>query len=318
MLNIEKIDKELSIAKYGLPRIGDANVIWTQIKSNSEVLRQAVKIRRNKSNSGYIVNGLAISEAILIDYRDVDQVAYNELIKSIYTNKDIARLVIDGAHNGGYSFLLMSLWNHNIKLTEEQKAFAVDEAMNKIGTIRYKKQKDEYSKRLEEQEITDDIITTIDIDRSVNPIGAKTKNEYNNYIFTMLSDTQVHGWGPFDIRYQILRNPNWTLEEKQKLIIDFWYDDETYDEYLEQWEWGIVNDNENFKGNPLPPFDKYELLNEWTYKMLFEFYGNKETTDRIWSEIEFCKQMHKLRPQQWEIKISPQKVLTQHIEQSKC
>ena len=50
MLNIEKIDKELSIAKYGLPRIGDANVIWTQIKSNSEVLRQAVKIRRNKSN----------------------------------------------------------------------------------------------------------------------------------------------------------------------------------------------------------------------------------------------------------------------------
>lgn len=318
MLNIEKIDNQLFRARFGLPRVGDANAIWNQIKNNLEVLREAVKVRRNKWNTGDIVNGLTISDSILIDYRDVDQVAYSELIKSIYTNKDIARLVIDGASNGGYSFLLMSLWNRSLKLTEEQKAFAVDEAMNKIGTTRYKKQRDEYSKKLDEQGITDDITTTIDIDRCINPIGAKAINEYFNYAFTMLSDTQAHGTGAFDIRYYILRNPNWTLEEKRKLIMDFWYDDETYDEYLEQWEWGIVNDNENFKGNPLPPFDKYELLNEWTYKMLFEFYGNKETTDRIWSEIEFCKQMHKLRPQQWEIKTSPQKVLTQHIEQSKC
>lgn len=30
--------------------------------------------------------------------------------------------------------------------------------------------------------------------------------------------------------------------------MDFWYDDETYDEYLEQWEWGIINDSVNYKG----------------------------------------------------------------------
>ena len=62
---------------------------------------------------------------------------YDKLVKSIYNNKDIARIVLDGYSNGGFSFLLMSLWNPTLKLTEEQKQFAVSEAMNKIGTVKY-------------------------------------------------------------------------------------------------------------------------------------------------------------------------------------
>ena len=69
---------------------------------------------------------------MLRDYQNVDEIAYNNLIKTIYTNTDIARIVINGASNGGYSFLLMSLWNENIKLTKQQKSFAVKEAMNKL------------------------------------------------------------------------------------------------------------------------------------------------------------------------------------------
>lgn len=316
MKNIEELENDLYIAKYAEPNMDDATTIWNEIKKNPEVLREAVKVRRNKWNNGDLVNCLTISDAMLIDYKDVDQVAYSELIKSIYTNTDIARLVLDGASNGGYSFLLMSLWNHDLKLNEEQKAFAVNEAMNKIGTTRYKKQSDEYSENLEKQGITDDITTTIDIGGCTNPIGAKAKNEYFNYTFATLSDTQAHGTGAFDIRYHILRNPNWTLEEKQKLIMDFWYDDETYDEYLEQWEWSVVNDNDNYKGEAFPPFDRYELFNEWSYEMLLEYYGNKETTDRIWEEMEFCRQMHQLRPQQWEKQYASQKILTQSNQQN--
>lgn len=315
MLDIEKIDNKLYIARYGIPRIGDANSIWNRIRGNSDVLLEAVKVRKNKWKNGDTVNGLAISDFMLVDYKNVNHVAYNELIKSIYTNRDIARIVVDGASNGGYSFLLMSLWNHNWVLTDEQKAFAVDEAMNKIGTTRYKKISSEYSKKLDEKGITDDVTTTIEIDGCVNPIGAKSKNEYFNYIFSVLSDTQAHGVGAFDIRYCILRNPNWTLEEKQKLIMEFWEDDETYDEYLEQWEWGVVNDAVNYKEGSLPPFDRYDLFNEWTYEMLLKYFGNKEITDRIWEEIDFCKKMHELRPQQWEIEIAPQKVLVQPFEQ---
>ena len=297
---LEKLDDQLYKARYGIPITGSFNEIWTKIKNNKEILREAVKTKRNKWNTKDIVKGITISESMLLDYENIDQSAYNELIKSIYTNKDIARIVIDGASNGGYSFLLISLYNHNLKLTDDQKAFAVNEAMNKIGTTRDKAQQEAYSKKLDDQKITDELTTTINIDGCINPIGAKTKSQYINNLLTMMSDTQVHGRGFFDIRYHILRNPNWTLEEKQKLIMDFWYDNDDYDEYLEQWEWSVVNDNENYKGELLPPFDKYDLFYTYTYEMLLEYYQDKKTTDRIWQEIQFCKQIHKLRPQQWE------------------
>lgn len=248
---------------------------------------------------------------MLIDYNSVDEVAYNNIINSIYTNTDIARIVTDGASNGGYSFLLMSLWNHNLKLTEEQKAFAGNEAMNKIGTNRWQQSEEEISKKLDDMGISDDNTTFINIDGYINPIGQKSGSQYMNYMFLILSQIQVHGIGEFDIRYLILRNPNWSLDEKQKLIMDFWCDDETYDEYLEQWEWEIINDSENFKDNPVSLLEKIDLY-EYTYDMLLKFYGDKETTDRMWDEIQFCKQMHQLRPQQWELEFAlKKKILVQ-------
>ena len=305
MENYEKVDNELYGALYGIPRKGNAEEIWNNIKENKELLSWAIKPRKDKFGQKDIVNGLAICDTILCDYEDIDKDIYQELVNLIYSNEQIARLVIDGASNGGYSFLLMSLWNHNLKLTEEQKAFAVNEAMNKIGTTRWQQDKKNFSNKLDEMGISDDDMTILDIDGCKNPIGRKSGSEYMNYMFASLSDTQAHGTGEFDIRYCILRNPNWTLEEKQKLIFDFYEDDETYDETLEQWEWEVVNDNENYKGEPLPPFDRYDLFNEWSYGMLFKFYGNKETTDRIWEEMEFCRQMHQLRPQQWEVEFAP-------------
>ena len=82
--------------------------------------------------------------------------------------------------------------------------------------------------------------------------------------------------------------------------MDFWADDSVYDEFLEQWEWGVVNDQANFKNQPVSLFEKIEMYN-YSYENLFHFYGDKKTTDRIWEEINFCKQMHELRPQQWEL-----------------
>jgi hypothetical protein len=313
MENFKKIDNEFYGSKYGLPRVGDPNELWRKIKENKELLSWSIKLTKDKFGERDIVNGLAICDSILVDYDGVDKDIYQELVNLIYSNEQIARIVQDGYSNGGFSYLLMTLWNPNLKLTDEQKKFAVNEAMNKIGTIKYKKEMEEYSKKLEEHGITDEITTTIDIDGCVNPIGAKTKNEYFNDVFCMLSDTQAHGSGVYDIRYNILRNPNWNLEEKQKLIMDFWYDDETYDEYLEQWEWGIVNDSANDSGEALPQFDKCEMY-EYSYEDLLKFYDDKDTTDRIWEEILFCKQMHQLRPQQWEVEYIKPKVLQKTIQ----
>lgn len=300
MVDIEKFDDELYLAAYGLPRVGNYEDIWNNIKSNPEILREVVKVRRDKHDQRDLVKGLAIAEAVLIDYESVDKVAYNDLIKNIYSNTDIARIVINGASNGGYSFLLMSLWNPNLKLNDEQKGFAVNEAMNKIGTTRWKERKEIFSKSLDAMGVSDDNTAFIDIDGSINPIGEKTGTEYFNYLVSSCSDAQAHGIGVFDIRYCILKNPNWNLAEKQKLIMDFWYDYEEYDEHLEEWEWNIVNDTANYKNEILPLISKDELY-EYTYDMLLNIYGNKKKADRIWEEIQFCKQMHELRPQQWEL-----------------
>lgn len=308
MQDFKQIENDLYGAIYGIPRKGDVNQIWDSIKSNDEMLAEAIKVEKDKLGERDLVKGLAICDCMLIDYESVDQEIYQKLVNLIYSNTDIARIVLDGASNGGYSYLLMTLWNPNLKLTEEQKKFAVSEAMNKIGTIKYRQKQEEFSKKLDDMGITNEVTTILDIDGCKNPVGAKTKSEYMNFMFSTLSDTQAHGTAPFDIRYQILRNSNWTLEEKQKLVYDFWADDETYDEYLEQWEWGIINDKANYKGESLPQLDKVELY-DYTYQELLDFYGDKEITDNIWNEIKFCQTMHLLRPQQWEIDKPYQKVI---------
>ena len=138
---------------------------------------------------------------MLVDFNNVDNEVYQKLVDLIYSNRQIARIVLDGYSNGGYSYLLMTLWNPSLKLTEDQKAFAADEAMNKIGTTRYKNAMNEYSKELDEKGITDGQTVYTEFGRSINPVGAKTGNMYMASLFSSLSDTKAHGTGDFDIRY---------------------------------------------------------------------------------------------------------------------
>ncbi len=255
MEELKELNNQLYGADYGIPKVGDFETIWNSIKNRTEILEEAIQVTRNKWNNGDTVKAVSISEAILVDFENVNQEVYQQLVNTIYTNQDIARISIHEPDGGQcYSFLLMTLWNFNLQLTEEQKEFAAKEAMIHSGTIK-------------------------DLSPSV---------------------CAVHGHGIFDIRYWILRNPNWTLEEKQELVMRLWDDDDFYDDTLEQWEWSIVNDHDNYQGEAFPPFDRYELFNEWDYDRLLQHHKNKEITDRIWGEMEFCKQMHQLRPQQWE------------------
>lgn len=286
MYNVEEMDNKLYKAIYVSRKKEDYHRLWSKIKNNSDMLMEAIQIKRTKFDERDIVKGLVISNMILIDHQSIDSNVYKKLIDTIYSNKDIARLVIDGAANGGFSFLLLSLLNHNLELSEEQKNFAVDEAMNKNGTTRWLERKKDFY---------------IEDDYRFVMIGNQLIDiNYMNFTIATLSDELAHGIGEYDIRYHILRNSNWSLDEKKKLIMDFWYDDEVYDEQLELWEWGIVNDQANYKDNNLSLIFKSELY-EYTYDALLKFYNNKEVTDRIWEEIQFCKQMHQLRPQQWEL-----------------
>lgn len=298
-MNIEKIDNELYASIYGKPIKGNFEDIWNRIKNDKEILREAVKVAKDKFNERDIVKGLTICDMMLTDYNEVDKEAYNTLIESVYSNEDIARIVMRGASNGGFSYLLLALFNHDVVLTQTQKDFAVNEAMNKIGTTRYLEYRENYLKKLDDMNITDNDETLLDIDGSINPVGKRTASIYMSYLFDSMDRRQAHGTGDFDIRYHILRNPNWTKDEKQKLVMDFWYSDKEYKECLNQWEWGIVNDEANYKGGIVPLFP-IEYLYDVTYEGLLKFYQDKETTDRIWQEIKFCELMRELRPPKYE------------------
>ena len=299
MVDIEKIDDVLYKSVYGRPRTGDYYEIWSRIKSNPEVLREAVQVKRDKFDEHDIVKGLTICDSMLIDYNSVDEVAYNNLINYVYTNTDIARIVMDGAANGGYSFLLYTLFNFDLELTQEMKEFAQNEAMNKIGTTLWRKKRREYSSSLDEAGVSDDVTVNMNIDGMDMPIGAKSGCEYLHYMFSTLSDELAHGTGEYDIRYHILRNPNWSIEEKKELVYDFFPNDNTYDEYLELWEWGIINDKVNYIDDCVPCLDKSDLY-YYTFEDLVSIYNNVDTAREIMDEINFCRMMHEIRPQQWE------------------
>ena len=291
MKKIDVLENELYGCIYTIPRLKNYDKIWSKISSDKEILKEAIVITRDKFDERDTVVAPTICDSILFNHEEVDRDIYETLVKAIYSNRDIARTVMDGASNGGNSFLLMTLWNQNLKLTEEQKAFAVDEAMNKIGTVRYQNNRDEYNKALKNKGINDKM--TINIPDTNIPIGLETYYMRINYLATLLSTTQAHGKGEFDIRFWILRNPNWSNLEKEKLVHDFWYDEEDFKSCLVEWESAIINDPVNFKDSEFlfETFDIYEC----TYQMLLEFYKDKETADRIWDEIEFCKTMCKLR-----------------------
>ena len=291
MKKIDVLENELYGCIYTIPRLKNYDKIWSKISSDKEILKEAITITRDKFDERDTVVAPTICDSILFNHEEVDRDIYETLVKAIYSNRDIARTVIDGASNGGNSFLLMTLWNQNLKLTEEQKAFAVDEAMNKIGTVRYQNNRDEYNKALKNKGINDKM--TINIPDTNIPIGLETYYMRINYLASLLSTTQAHGKGEFDIRFWILRSPNWSINEKEKLVHDFWYDEEDFKTCLIEWESAIINDPVNFKDSEFlfETFDIYEC----TYQMLLEFYNNKDIADRIWDEIEFCKTMRKLR-----------------------
>ena len=290
MIDIKKVDKELYYQRYIRKNYNKLNQIWNEVKNDKTLLEEAITLTKNKFGEDTL-ESLIICECMLITYDTIDNEVYQKLVNTIYSNEKIARKVLDGASNGGYSFLIYTLFNQNLKLTEEQKAFAVDEALNKQGTTRYFKLREEYKKSLKEKGITDNITGTMDLDGMVTPIGAFAFNNYMFGIMYGMSDLVAHGTGEFDIRYHILRNPNWTNDEKKKLIDEFWYNSKAYEECLEQWEWGIIND-----ASSEDIILDICYIYDYTYQDILKLSSNdKEKTDKIWDEINFCRTMIELK-----------------------
>ena len=105
---------------------------------------------------------------------------------------------------------------------------------------------------------------------------------------------KAHGQGYFDIRYFILRNSNWSIEEKEMLIKSFYPNIHEYSKALERWKLAILIGYLNKNG--ITSKEEIELAKLNCDEIISSLYEDKNTSDVIKSEIEFCKIMSELTP----------------------
>ena len=285
---INKLDDELYQVRYHQKDFSKRQELWDTIKKNKKLLELSTRITKDKFGERDTFLSTAIVECILIDYENVDKELYQSLVDKIYSNTELARIVLDGASNGGYSFLLYTLFNDSLELTDEQKAFVLEEAMNKVGTTKYNEQIDDYEQELDRKDITDDIDV---IAPEIGLIGAKTWNIYMAGMFASMNPNQAHGTGEFDVRYHILKNHNFA-NKIEKLVYDFFADDADYDRIIDYWEWNIVNlalreeDNE-----PMVYVDEVLFISD---KEVYDRLPHEQAIEVI-AEINFIKRLHEIR-----------------------
>jgi hypothetical protein len=292
-----RLDNEMHKAVYIDHRYDRLLELWSKIKDNTEILKASIEVTRDKFDEKDMFVANFIVEQILINYKDVDYNVYQSLVDKLYGNTDLARIVLDGYSNGGYSFLLMTLWNPNLTLTQKQKEFVIDEAMNKIGTTRYHQLMNDYRVKLKTDPRTKDDQTVImEFGGVSTPVGIQAAHQWwvsQNY---SLSDTQAHGVGAFDIRYWILRNNNFSDEEGKHLIHEFFPDKDCWNEILNELEWGIVNEDDATIG-----IDDVLFIDD---SEVIERLG-LERGQQIIEEISFVRKLHDFRPAEWEEEIEP-------------
>ncbi|HOZ88999.1 MAG TPA: hypothetical protein PK737_02060, partial [Bacilli bacterium] len=282
--------------------------IWNSIKGNKRILELATSVVKDKWGERDTFLASAIAECMLIDHNlfqktdpnqisffddSVDNKLYQDLVNKIYANTDLARIVLDGYANGGSSFLLKTLLNESLELTADQKAFAIEEAMHKIGTTEHQNLMVNYEQDLAARGISDDITV---IAPEFGLMGAKTFNTYVAGIFASMNTNQAHGRGEFDIRYYLLKNPNFA-NEMPKLVYDFFADDTTYDAIVDYWEWDIINFCRSEEDDDEPVFYLDELLFISDAEILARL--PYEQAINIINEVNFIKKLHKIRPPQY-------------------
>ena len=111
MIDVKKVDEVMYRDRYIKHCYADYEFVWECIRNKKDSLEEAIVVKRDKFDENDTFTHLAIVEAMLMDYENIDKDVYNKLVSLIYSNQDLARIVLNGAANGGYSFLLFTLFN---------------------------------------------------------------------------------------------------------------------------------------------------------------------------------------------------------------
>lgn len=124
MRKTKVLNDELYISMFGTLRdkqmLGKMpSEIWEKIISDDEILRDAIKVTKNKWNEDCF-NANCIANMMLWSYKDINEEIYQELVNKVLSNRKLSSI-----NYNIYRCLEGAISNHNLKLTEEQKNFCI-------------------------------------------------------------------------------------------------------------------------------------------------------------------------------------------------
>lgn len=167
---------------------------------------------------------------------------YSALCKNIIKNKDLGEIVINGAANGGDSFLLNVVATDLYLLNEEEKNTIINICCNRPGSKKYNEYINNY--------------------------------DFKNIMLLQLSSALAHGIYHYDIRYHALRNKSFNIEEKRKIIFEGYQTNKSWNSFLTKIQidlFSFINDYCDMKDVPIDFFEDTndeitkELKNEFKF-----------------------------------------------------
>lgn len=249
----KEYDQKLYSTIYSNPKRGSYEELKRQIileQGENGILKNAIKIKTNQEGD-LTVLAPTICEEILTNPQDVREDIYQELVDLIYISSQIGR---EKAPNMDSSFLVQTLRNHDLILTQDQKNIAVTDALSMPGAIFFMDQ------------------------------GSLKKYNLTN-----------HGLHSFDIRYEILMNPNWRIEEKADLVYRFYNHDLDFHTALEDWKENIVNNSSFYSIHGFEAMHK-EKLYEYQEHDFMKYYPLKDQRKNVMEEVRMCELLEQMRP----------------------
>lgn len=98
--------------------------------------------------------------------------------------------------------------------------------------------------------------------------------------------TSIHGQGLFDVRYEIIKNKNFTLEEKKNLFNSFYPDDEMKITIIDELEWEVFKEISKYI-----PGVKYKISSEIENFVIIKIMQHNNIN--LLSKINLCIEIRK-------------------------
>lgn len=122
-----------------------------------------------------------------------------------------------------------------------------------------------------------------------------TKEQKEYVVDEAKSNRLSHGGREYDLRYQILKNPNWDEEEKRKLVYDFYEDEYDFMLHVNAFERKVLNHPANFR-NHIISLMEIDKLYGYTFFDLAQMYQDNTLAVEVLDEINFCRMLQQVRP----------------------